>query len=175
MKKLVGLFLAALMIVLLIPVTSKADEIMLLPDSGEYDNAGANIDDFVSFKFNGGRLVYQGREYLIDARFPYYSDRGPVNLPTSISREGYEFDGWYESDDFTGEPLVTIPQGYHGSIYVWAKWNKIQREDEKTQESESETSDNPLTGDNNTTGLFLLLMIVSLCTIGVATISVKRK
>ena len=40
-------------------------------------------------------------------------------------REGYTFDGWYEDDQFTGEPVVEVPASATGDKTFYAKWTPI--------------------------------------------------
>ncbi|MGI6711032.1 MAG: leucine-rich repeat protein [Bacilli bacterium] len=45
-----------------------------------------------------------------------------LNNPTKID---YNFLGWYDNKDFTGEPITSIPKGSIGPINLYAKWEKI--------------------------------------------------
>ena len=50
----------------------------------------------------------------------------PAELPTP-TRKGYEFQGWYENQECTGEKVISYP-GYRvdiNSITYYAKWNKL--------------------------------------------------
>ena len=37
-------------------------------------------------------------------------------------KTGYAFDGWYKTEDFTGEAVTEITQGSTGNITLYAKW-----------------------------------------------------
>ena len=47
-----------------------------------------------------------------------------ITLPKP-TREGFEFMGWYTTDDFSGEAVTTIPKGSTGDKTFYAKWSKI--------------------------------------------------
>ncbi|BDD00650.1 hypothetical protein PEPS_29300 (plasmid) [Persicobacter psychrovividus] len=36
-------------------------------------------------------------------------------------KDGYSFDGWYDNDQYTGEPITTIAAGTTGNLKFWAK------------------------------------------------------
>ena len=62
----------------------------------------------------------------------YQAAHGAVSLPTYVTStftlpipthpEGYEFLGWYDNPEFTGDPITEIPAGWEGTLY--AKWEK---------------------------------------------------
>ena len=55
-----------------------------------------------------------------------YSRKDGTSLPTAVTREGYEFDGWYLTPDFSGEPVTKVGLGESGPIIVYAKWTLCQ-------------------------------------------------
>lgn len=51
---------------------------------------------------------------------PYMTESGLIlSVP---EREGYTFDGWYESEEFTGEAVTEIAAGEAGDRDYYAKW-----------------------------------------------------
>lgn len=42
-------------------------------------------------------------------------------LPTSVIQTGYQFVGWYDNDEYTGDPVAVIPSGSTGDREYWAK------------------------------------------------------
>ena len=46
-----------------------------------------------------------------------------VELPTPAEREGYSFDGWYETSDFSGDPVEKIVAEADKTFY--AKWTQL--------------------------------------------------
>jgi len=56
-----------------------------------------------------------------------YDVETSVTLPAGDdfeTREGYKFLGWYETENFTGEPVAVIPAGVTGNKEYWARWEK---------------------------------------------------
>lgn len=45
-----------------------------------------------------------------------------ATLPTDITRDGKDFDGWYDNAGLTGEPVETITTTDCGNKEYWAKW-----------------------------------------------------
>ena len=39
-----------------------------------------------------------------------------------LAREGYTFLGWFDNEDYTGDPIETIPAGSYGFKAFYAKW-----------------------------------------------------
>lgn len=50
-----------------------------------------------------------------------YDGTAEVIIPNPY-KEGFTFDGWYESDDFLGEKITSIPEGATGDKKLYAKW-----------------------------------------------------
>ena len=40
-------------------------------------------------------------------------------------KPGYTFEGWYKTEDFTGDAVIKIAQGSTGDITLYAKWIKV--------------------------------------------------
>jgi uncharacterized protein (TIGR02145 family)/uncharacterized repeat protein (TIGR02543 family) len=40
----------------------------------------------------------------------------------NASRNGYDFNAWYDNPSFSGSPVTSIPQGSTGTKAFWAKW-----------------------------------------------------
>ena len=49
-----------------------------------------------------------------------------ATLPTDVTREGYTFAGWYEKEDFTGDPVAAIGKDAMGDKTYWAKWEEVE-------------------------------------------------
>ncbi|MBO4508622.1 MAG: InlB B-repeat-containing protein [Spirochaetaceae bacterium] len=54
----------------------------------------------------------------------FFTTSETVKLPTveNLTREGYYFDGWYESSNLQGNPIASIPVGTNKNITLYAKW-----------------------------------------------------
>jgi uncharacterized repeat protein (TIGR02543 family) len=51
-----------------------------------------------------------------------YTIETPTITLIDLSREGYNFNGWYDNADFTGSEVTTIPLGSTGNKTFYAKW-----------------------------------------------------
>ncbi len=49
-----------------------------------------------------------------------------ANLPTNVTRTGYDFNGWYDNSECTGEAVTTILATATGDKEYWAKWSEIE-------------------------------------------------
>ncbi len=47
-----------------------------------------------------------------------------ATLTTSVRKTGYEFLGWYDNPEFTGEPVTAIPTDAVGNKIYYAKWTE---------------------------------------------------
>ncbi len=68
----------------------------------------------ISYNLNGGSGA-------ADAN---YTVEDSVTLPADITRDQYTFKGWYESSDFSGNPVTEISKGTTGNKTYYAKWEK---------------------------------------------------
>ena len=73
------------------------------------------------------RITYEtdGGELDSSAAKLYVSGKG-VPLPKNVSREGYIFTGWFESEDFSEERLFEIGSETTGDKVLYARWFKIE-------------------------------------------------
>ncbi|MBR2167693.1 MAG: InlB B-repeat-containing protein, partial [Paludibacteraceae bacterium] len=51
----------------------------------------------------------------------YTVESSAITLPTP-TRDGYDFDGWFDNSSFTGSAITTIAAGSTGNKEYWAKW-----------------------------------------------------
>ena len=54
-----------------------------------------------------------------------YNTKTGTALPTEVELDYFEFDGWYLTPDFSGEPVTEIGKGQSGPIIVYAKWKVL--------------------------------------------------
>ncbi len=68
---------------------------------------------------NGGSWVQADKVPL------EYNESETLVLPTGsdVIRNGYTFEGWYESDDFSGSPVTQIDPGKTEPITLYARWS----------------------------------------------------
>ena len=69
----------------------------------------------ITYECDGGILANGGAESYVASK--------TKTLPIAV-KTGYTFLGWYESPDFTGEPLVTT-EGKSENLVLYAKWEPI--------------------------------------------------
>ena len=72
-----------------------------------------------------------------------------ATLPTSVTREGYTFAGWYEKEDFTGDPVAAIGKDAMGDKTYWAKWEEVENPDPTPTPTPDPTPSGPSTGDSS--------------------------
>ena len=72
----------------------------------------------ITYELNGGTI----NEKIDVDYFDYYFDNQGRTLPTNVTRENYIFQGWYDNENFDGDPITAIPTGVTGNRTVWAKW-----------------------------------------------------
>mgnify|MGYP002855664721 CR=1 FL=1 len=70
----------------------------------------------IAYALNGGNASENPRNYTIE------SDAITLSNPTCT---GYEFKGWYESEDFSGDAVTAIATGSTGDRKFYAKWLPI--------------------------------------------------
>ena len=72
----------------------------------------ANYD--ITYNANGGSI---NESY--DATYNYGNE---ITLPTDVTKDGCEFQGWYDNSNFTGEAVETISATEYGDKTFYAKW-----------------------------------------------------
>lgn len=80
----------------------------------------AVVKDTVTIKFNanGGTLASGTSDQT------FTSGGKLTSLPTEPTRQDYDFDGWYESDSFTGSQ-VTTSTTFSQNTTLYAKWTAV--------------------------------------------------
>ena len=81
------------------------------------------IDYHITFKMNDGLF---GNEYEIPTSYNIESET--ITLPTAdkISREGYDFKGWYIDNNLSGDPITKINKNSTGDKIFYAKWTPVE-------------------------------------------------
>ena len=72
----------------------------------------------ITYETDGGELDSSAAEF-------YISNVGTY-LPKNVSRDGYIFTGWFESEDFSGTRLYEIAAGTTGDKVLYARWFKME-------------------------------------------------
>ena len=115
----------------------------------------------------GGRVYYEDNdescEYLVDTYTITYDNQGHgellvdnletynydnrddiVPLNPLVPRDGvsedagYRFEGWYDNQGFTGNPVTVVPGGRTGDFTLYAKWNPCSEEGTEWDETAQE-------------------------------------
>ena len=71
----------------------------------------------ITYNFNGGETTAT----LVET---YTIESAAIVLPTAaeVDFAGFEFVGWYDNANLTGNPLTEIAAGSHGDIELYASW-----------------------------------------------------
>ena len=73
--------------------------------------------------WNEGEVLYVKDFYLYPGSTINYTVKDEVTLPTP-TKEGYDFLGWYDNENFTGEPITSMQVGTTGNKHLYAKWQQ---------------------------------------------------
>lgn len=93
-------------------------------DASELQICNGNPDAFKYLRIAPGYLVTlntNGGTVTSGNLVCYFADTG-ATLPTTVTKSGYVFDGWYDNNAFTGTAIVEIPANATGNKEYWAKW-----------------------------------------------------
>ena len=53
-----------------------------------------------------------------------YTEGTGATLPTDVTKDGYQFGGWYDNAGLTGSPVTAISTSDTGNKEYWAKWTE---------------------------------------------------
>lgn len=48
-----------------------------------------------------------------------------LSLPVTANKKGYNFEGWYDNAELTGDPVTAIPQGSEENKTYYSKWSIV--------------------------------------------------
>ena len=91
-------------------------------------NTLANVEIFakweekkykVNWYLNGGTIANSYTK--VDERL--YTQSITLPTETEITKEFYDFEGWYDNNTFTGSPITNLSGSYDGEYSVFAKWD----------------------------------------------------
>ena len=72
---------------------------------------------FISYSVNGGVLpAYVPTEYNIESQ--------SFSLPVPV-RPGYDFSGWYDNTELSGNAVYSVPSGSTGNMELYAAWTPV--------------------------------------------------
>lgn len=107
----------------------------LLPDLSDAvietlpNTVGGNVTVYCEYIVENYTITYyDGTTELTDENLTKtYTYRDYVSLE-AVEKEGYTFEGWYETADFSGEKVEAIPMQSEGDKMFYAKYTKIAGE-----------------------------------------------
>ena len=124
-KRLVSMILSAVLFATSVPVAAFADDANAqnpVAQSEEGTSQGADVrkESSIDYKKNGGTFA---EGYTAPSNY----DEPVTELPGAeqIIKAGYEFAGWYDNEEFNGEPVTSLSTADHsGSVVLYAKWTE---------------------------------------------------
>ena len=124
-KRLISMILSAALLATSVPVTVFAEDANTqnpVVHSEEGTSQGSNVrkESSIDYKKNGGAFV---EGYTAPSNY----DEPVTELPGAekITKAGYEFAGWYDNEEFNGEPINLLSTADHtGSVVLYAKWTE---------------------------------------------------
>lgn len=124
-KRLVSMILSAVLFATSVPVAAFAEDAntqnpVVHSEEGTSQGSNARKESGIDYKKNGGTFA-EGYTALSNY------DEPVTELPGAeqITKAGYEFAGWYDNEEFNGEPVTSLSTADHsGSVVLYAKWTE---------------------------------------------------
>ena len=124
-KRLVSMILSAVLFATSVPITAFAEDANAqnpVAQSEEGTSQGTDVlkESGIDYKKNGGTFA---EGYTAPSNY----DEPVTELPGAeqITKAGYEFAGWYDNEEFNGEPVTSLSTADHsGSVVLYAKWTE---------------------------------------------------
>ena len=119
-KRLISMMLSAALFVTSIPMPVSADNQVNEGNAStavsSEGNQGETQENGIDYKMNGGAFT---SGYEAPDTYP----AGELPTEENITKAGYEFGGWYEDENFSGERITSLDTADHsGAIVLYAKW-----------------------------------------------------
>ena len=119
-KRLISMLLSAALFVTSIPMPVSADNQVNEGNAStavsSEGNQGETQENGIDYKMNGGAFT---SGYEAPDTYP----AGELPTEENITKAGYEFGGWYEDENFSGERITSLDTADHsGAIVLYAKW-----------------------------------------------------
>ena len=124
-KRLVSMILSAVLFATSVPVAAFAEDAntqnpVVHSEEGTSQGSNARKESGIDYKKNGGTFA---EGYTAPSNY----DEPVTELPGAeqITKAGYEFAGWYDNEQFNGEPVTSLSTADHsGSVVLYAKWTE---------------------------------------------------
>ena len=113
MKRFLSILLCSVMLVTAVPGTYYAQG---FDNVTAYSDDGSNLNNEIDYQLNGGHYVsgYKAPDTYPAEKLPDKND---------MINQGYEFGGWYDNAELTGNPVTEINEGaYSGVVVLYARW-----------------------------------------------------
>lgn len=75
--------------------------------------------------FNIFSIIYESNGGELVPTITNFDGTEAINLEVPTRSLNYQFNGWYETPDFTGYPMRRIPIGTKHDVIVYAKWSEF--------------------------------------------------
>ena len=89
---------------------------IVIEEGNTHISEEAKISNMVTYQTNGGEIEGEPERY-------FRPGVGIDELPTPTHPNGFNFLGWYESEDFSGEAVTSIAGDLGRNITLYASWN----------------------------------------------------
>ena len=98
-----------------------------------------NIDNFIALEPTGlvAHFIYNAITHnvelhtnggtIINDNITEYIEGDYTTLPTNVEKEGFNFIGWYDNEEFNGEMITEITSSDTGDKEYWAKWEEVEQ------------------------------------------------
>ena len=124
-KRLVSMILSAVLFATSVPVAAFAEDAntqnpVVHSEEGTSQGSNARKESGIDYKKNGGTFA---EGYTAPPNY----DEPVTELPGAeqITKAGYEFAGWYDNEEFNGDPVTSLSTSDHsGSVVLYAKWTE---------------------------------------------------
>lgn len=124
-KRLVSMILSTVLFATSVPVAAFAEDAntqnpVMHSEEGTSQGSNARKESGIDYKKNGGTFA---EGYTAPSNY----DEPVTELPGAeqITKAGYEFAGWYDNEEFNGEPVTSLSTADHsGSVVLYAKWTE---------------------------------------------------
>lgn len=90
----------------------------------------------ITYNYNEGEEPAAGAVMTLN----YSRKSAEIILPQMV-KDGYEFEGWYENADFSGDPVRELPLGTTGDLTFWARFIETDEPEDNTFYVSSEGSE----------------------------------
>lgn len=115
-KRLVSMILSAVLFVTSVPVAAFAEDAntqnpVMHSEEGTSQGSNARKESGIDYKKNGGTFA---EGYTAPSNY----DEPVTELPGAeqITKAGYEFAGWYDNEEFNGEPVTSLSTADHSAV-----------------------------------------------------------